>query len=172
MSNKHLGQVVLNASEIQNGVKRVANKINENFTDVVIISIVPGGILFTADLVRQLTINVKMDYISCPHTPGDRNNKSEIVFHQNIKLEGRHVILVDDAIESGGTMKRLVEYISENYNPASVSIATLFVKPSRIQIPFTQYYAYEMENDDLLVGYGLPWKDKLRNIPFISKLIK
>lgn len=172
MSNKHLGQVVLNASEIQNGVKRVANKINENFTDVVIISIVPGGILFTADLARQLTINVKMDYISCPHTPGDRNNKSEIVFHQNIKLEGRHVILVDDAIESGGTMKRLVEYISENYNPASVSIATLFVKPSRIQIPFTQYYAYEMENDDLLVGYGLPWKDKLRNIPFISKLIK
>lgn len=172
MSNKHLGQVVLNASEIQNGVKRVANKINENFTDVVIISIVPGGILFTADLVRQLTINVKMDYISCPHTPGDRNNKSEIVFHQNIKLEGRHVILVDDAIESGGTMKRLVEYISENYNPASVSIATLFVKPSRIQIPFTQYYAYEMENDDLLVGYGLPWKDELRNIPFISKLIK
>lgn len=172
MSNKHLGQVVLNASEIQNGVKIVANKINENFTDVVIISIVPGGILFTADLVRQLTINVKMDYISCPHTPGDRNNKSEIVFHQNIKLEGRHVILVDDAIESGGTMKRLVEYISENYNPASVSIATLFVKPSRIQIPFTQYYAYEMENDDLLVGYGLPWKDELRNIPFISKLIK
>ena len=172
MSNKHLGQVVLNASEIQNGVKRVANKINENFTDVVIISIVPGGILFTADLVRQLTINVKMDYISCPHTPGDRNNKSEIIFHQNIKLEGRHVILVDDAIESGGTMKRLVEYISENYNPASISIATLFVKPSRIQIPFTQYYAYEMENDDLLVGYGLPWKDELRNIPFISKLIK
>ena len=172
MSNKHLGQVVLNASEIQNGVKRVANKINENFTDVVIISIVPGGILFTADLVRQLTINVKMDYISCPHTPGDRNNKSGIIFHQNIKLAGRHVILVDDAIESGGTMKRLVEYISENYNPASVSIATLFVKPSRIQIPFTQYYAYEMENDDLLVGYGLPWKDELRNIPFISKLIK
>ncbi|SUB63547.1 Hypoxanthine phosphoribosyltransferase [Plesiomonas shigelloides] len=172
MSNKHLGQVVLNASEIQNGVKRVAHKINENFTDVVIISIVPGGILFTADLVRQLTINVKMDYISCPHTPGDRNNKSEIVFQHNIKLEGRHVILVDDAIESGGTMKRLVEYILENYNPASVSIATLFVKPSRIQIPFTQYYAYEMENDDLLVGYGLPWKDELRNIPFISKLIK
>lgn len=132
----------------------------------------PGGILFTADLVRQLTINVKMDYISCPHTPGDRNNKSEIIFHHNIKLEGRHVILVDDAIESGGTMKRLVEYISEDYNPASVSIATLFVKPSRIQIPFTQYYAYEMENDDLLVGYGLPWKDELRNIPFISKLIK
>lgn len=174
MNHSNIGETVLDQEQIKAGVITVANELNQVFEDqsVVVISVVPGGLLFTADLVRELTFDVSMDYISCPHTPGDRNNKSDIVFHQNILLEGRHVILVDDAIESGGTMKRLANYIHTQFHVASISIATLFVKPSRVDIPFKQYFAYEMVNDDLLVGYGLPWKDQLRNIPYISKLIK
>lgn len=172
MNNINIGELVLSESDIKNSVALVANKLNDNFKDAVIITVVPGGILFTADLVRKLTFDVSMDYISCPHTPGERNNSSNIVFHQNIDISSRDVILVDDAIESGGTMKRLVEHISTKYQPKSVSIATLFVKPGRIDIPVRQFYALEMESDDLLVGYGLPWQDKFRNIPYISKLKK
>ncbi len=128
--------------------------------------------LFTADLVRELSFDVCLDYISCPHTPGDRSNQSEIVYHENINIEGKDVILIDDAIESGGTMKRLVGHLLANHDVKSLSIATLFVKPSRVDIPVPQYFAYEMDNDDMLVGYGLPWKDKLRNVPYVSKLIK
>ncbi|WP_259365704.1 phosphoribosyltransferase [Colwellia sp. MB02u-6] len=113
-----------------------------------------------------------MDYISCPHTPGDSNNSSEIVYHQNIGIEGKDVIVIDDAIESGGTMKRLIKYLADNYEIKSLSIATLFVKPSRVDIPIHQYFAFEMPNDDSLVGYGLPWQDKLRNVPYVSKLVK
>lgn len=113
-----------------------------------------------------------MDTISCPHTPGIRNNQSAIIFHQNITLDHADVILIDDAIESGGTMQRLVVYIKQNYPVHSLSVATLFVKPNRVEIPAALYYAYEMENDDLLVGYGLPWEDQFRNIPYISKLVK
>lgn len=69
-------------------------------------------------------------------------------------------------------MKRLVEHIASHYQVKSLSIATLLVKPSRVSIPVPQYYAYEMKNDDLLVGYGLPWEDKLRNVSYVSKLIK
>ena len=69
-------------------------------------------------------------------------------------------------------MKRLIQYLSDNHGLKSLSIATLFVKPSRVNIPVPQYFAYEMSNDDLLVGYGLPWQDKLRNIPYVSKLVK
>lgn len=103
---------------------------------------------------------------------GTENNQSQIVFHENIALAGQNVILVDDAIESGGTMKRIVEFLLANYAMKSLAIATLFVKPNRVDIPVTQYFAYEMDNDDLLVGYGLPWQDKLRNVPFVSKLVK
>ena len=172
MKSKHIGELVLSKSEIQNGVKKVARLLNAEFTEAVIITVVPGGILFTADLVRELTFTIKMDHISCLHTPGDRDNKSDIIYPQNMNIEGKDVIVIDDAIESGGTMKRLIEYISNNFNVKSLSIASLFVKPGRIEIPVTQYFAYTMENDDLLVGYGLPWKDKLRNIPYVSKLIK
>lgn len=169
--NQYVGKSVLDETQILTGVKMVADQLNKQFDDAVVITVVPGGILFTADLVRLLTFDISMDYISCPHTPGDRNNLSEIVYHQNITIAGRDVILIDDAIESGGTMKRIVDYLTHNFNFRSLSIATLFVKPSRAEIHAPQYFAYEMDNDDLLVGYGLPWQDKSRNLPFIAKVI-
>ena len=167
-----IGKEVLSTEQIEQGVKVVAERLNKNYKDedVVVITVVPGGILFTADLVRNLKFDICMDYISCPHTPGDRNNLSPIVYHKNIPLEGKHVILIDDAIESGGTIKRIVEFIKKKYDVKSLAVATLFVKPGRASIAVDQYFAYEMENDDLLVGYGLPWKDKYRNIPSVSKL--
>lgn len=170
MKNTHAGDVVLDQAAIAHGVSIVADNLNQNFTDAVVITVVPGGIFFTADLVRKLNFDVEMDYISCPHTPGDRNNRSDIVFHNNIGINGRDVIVIDDALESGGTMRRLVEYLREHYSPASVSVAVLFVKPGRVAIPATCYYACEMENDDLLVGYGLPWQNKSRNLPYVAKL--
>ncbi|WP_236631454.1 hypothetical protein [Endozoicomonas numazuensis] len=67
-----------------------------------------------------------------------------------------------------------MEFISQEHESESesVSIATLLVKPGRVSIPVDQHFAYEMDNDDLLIGYGLSWKDKHRNIPFIAKLVQ
>jgi hypoxanthine phosphoribosyltransferase len=172
MNGSHIGKIILDESTIAKGVNLVADRLNADFSDAVIITVVPGGIFFTADLTRKLNFDVAMDYISCPHTPGERNNASEIVFHNNIGIEGRHVIVIDDAIESGGTMRRLVEHLNEKYHPQSVSVAVLFVKPGRVSIPARCYYAYEMENDDLLIGYGMPWQNKFRNLPCVSTLIK
>lgn len=171
MNTKHIGECVLSEEDIAKGVEVVAEKLNKNFARAVIISVVPGGILFTADLVRKLKFPVKIDYISCPHTPGDRNNLSDIVFHNNIPLTDEHVILIDDAIESGSTMMKIVDFLTQNYHFKSLSVATLFVKPGRININAQQFFAFEMANDDLLVGYGLPWQDEYRNIPYVSKLV-
>lgn len=170
MKHEHVGEIIINESAIAEGVAKVAAQLNQHFDDAVIITVVPGGILYTADLVRQLEFDINMDSISCPHTPGDRNNNSTIVFHNNIGINDRNVIIIDDAIESGGTMKRLVQFITENYTPKSVSVAVLFVKPGRVDIPVKQFYAFEMENDDLLIGYGMPWENKYRNLPYIAKL--
>ncbi|KLV05184.1 hypoxanthine phosphoribosyltransferase [Photobacterium aquae] len=170
----HFGKVVLSQEQIKRGVEIVAEKLNKTFFDdeVVIISVVPGGILFTADLVRELKFDVNMDYIACHHTPGVSENNSPIIYHQDINIKGKHVILVDDAIETGGTMKRVALFVVSEFDAKSVSIATLFVKPSRVEIPVMQYYAYEMENDDMLIGYGLSWNNKYQNIPFVSTLVK
>ncbi|MGY3943511.1 phosphoribosyltransferase [Aeromonas tecta] len=170
MRNPIFGEVVLHKQDIELGVEVIAKRLNERFKEAVVITVVPGGMLFTADLVRRLEFDIVMDYISCPHTPGERHNDSSIVFHDNIGIQGRDVILMDDAIESGGTMKRIVAHLHSAYSPASLSIATLFVKPGRVDIPAEQFYAYEMATDELLVGYGLPWEHKYRNIPYIARL--
>ncbi|TGG90631.1 hypoxanthine phosphoribosyltransferase [Natronospirillum operosum] len=164
--------LVLSAEQIQAGVAAVAARLNDRFAgqDVVVITVVPGGILFTADLVRQLTFDVSMDVMACPHTPGARHNDSPIVYHPTVSPQHRHVLLLDDAIESGGTMQRLVEHLQLGYQCLSLSVATLLVKPGRVDIPVPQYHAFEMDNDDLLVGYGLPWEDRRRNQPFVSRL--
>lgn len=109
--NEFIGETVLSTDQVREGIGRVATRINDDFSSAVVITVVPGGILVTADLVRQLTFDIEMDYISCPHTPGAGSNASPIVYHQNIPIAGRHVIVVDDAIESGGTMKRLVDHL-------------------------------------------------------------
>ena len=174
MDKQHIGELVFNKQQIKSGVATVASQLNEKFQgqSAVVITVVPGGILFTADLVRELDFLISMDTISCPHTPGERNNSSIIAYHQNVDITDQHIIVIDDAIESGGTMKRLVAYINDNFAIKSLTIATLFVKPNRVAIPFPQHFAYQRENDDLLVGYGLPWNNQLRNIPYISKLIQ
>lgn len=169
MSNKIVGDVVLSADQVRAGIESVAERINADFSSAVVITVVPGGILVTADLVRQLTFNLEMDYISCPHTPGERSNSSPIAYNQTIPIAGRDVIVVDDAIESGGTMSRLVAHLAE-FEPASLSVATLFVKPGRVDIPVRQYFAYEMDTDEPLVGFGLPWQDQLRNLPYVARL--
>lgn len=164
-----IGETVLTEQQ----VSHVAATLNQRFMGekVVFISVVPGGILFSADLIRKLDFDVKLDYVSCHHTPGSSSNHSPIIYQQNIAIAGAHVILLDDAIESGGTMKRVAAFFAQQDGVQSVSIATLFVKPGRIDIPFTQYFAYEMENDDMLIGYGLSWQDRFQNLPYVAKLI-
>lgn len=172
MKTSHAGEVVISKADIQAGVKYVAEQLNNIYQEAAIITVVPGGILYTADLVRELNFDVHMDYISCPHTPGHRENKSDIIFHNNVNINGMDVILIDDAIESGSTMKRLVEHLTSRYSIKSLAVATLFVKPGRIDIPAHQFYARETDNDDLLIGYGMPWQNKFRNLPEVCKLIK
>lgn len=170
MINLHAGDVILSEEKIKAGVNNVAAQLNTHYTDAVVITVVPGGIIFTADLVRNLNFYPEMDFISCPHIPGERNNSSSIVFSNNTSIKNKDVIVIDDAIESGGTMKRLVDHLWENYQPKSIAVATLFVKPGRIDIPVQQFYAYEMKNDELLIGYGLPWNHKYRNLRAIYAL--
>ncbi len=164
-----IGEVVLSVEDVRAGVERVAAALNARYREVDVITVVPGGVLFTADLVRRLDADVRMDYISCPHTPGERTNASPIVFGDNLGIAGRDVIVVDDAIESGGTMKRLVEHL-RGFGPASLATATLFVKPGRVDVGAEQFYGHELTTDELLVGYGLPWEHRHRNLPHVARL--
>ena len=170
MTKNAIGASVLSADQISEAVKHVAAQLNVQFERAVVIVVVPGGIFFSADLLRQLNFDVLMETISYPHTPGERNNASPIVFHPNVPLAGEDIILVDDAIESDGTMKRLVAHVRSHHAVNSISVATLFVKPGRVVVSAQEYYGLAMQSDELLVGYGLPWALKSRNLPYIARV--
>lgn len=163
------GRVILDPQAVASGVAKVASELNSRFSDAVVISVVPGGILFTADLVRALTFGVRMDIISCPHTPGARHNDSPILYPATVNIAGVDVIVTDDAVESGGTMRRILEHL-RGFGPRSLSVATLLVKPGRVDLGVDQHYGHELATDDLIVGYGLPWQDRLRNLPYVATL--
>lgn len=163
------GSIVLTEGEIASGVAAVAEELAGRLTSAVLVTVVPGGIFFCADLARRLDFPVKMDYISCPHTPGSTDNQSPIIFHDNVGIRGNDVVVVDDALESGSTMKRLVAHL-QGFGPASIRVATLFVKPGRHQMPVETHFGYELDTDELVVGYGLPWRDLGRNLPVVARL--
>lgn len=166
-----VGPIVLTPEQIAAGIDDVAARINARLggrhDPIVAITVVPGGILMTADLVRRLTGDVAMDWISCPHTPGQRSNASPIDYHQQVPIAGRDVLVIDDAVESGGTMRRLVEHL-RGFGPASLTVATLFVKPGRVDVGAPVVTGFELDSDEIVVGFGLPWEGKYRNLPHVA----
>lgn len=162
----------MNETQIAQNVAIVAEKLNRAFAGktVVVLSVVPGGIFFSADLLRKCRFDLSLDYIACPHCPGARVNHSPVVYPNNIDINGKAVLLVDDAVESGATMQQIIDCLTAHFSPASVSVAVLLVKPGRLAFNLPLYYALETENDDLLVGYGMPWQERYRHLPFISKV--
>ena len=88
------------------------------------------------------------------------------------RLYGLYFYCIFSKILINESSQDLIEYILDNFSSASLSVAVLFVKPRRVNIPVKQYYAYEIESDDLLIGYGMPWDNKYHNRPNIVKLLK
>lgn len=167
-----IGECVLNEAQIARNVALVAEQLNCAFAGktVVVLSVVPGGIFFSADLLRQCRFDLSLDYIACAHRPGARVNHSPVIYSNNIDINGKTVLLVDDAVESGATMQQIIGYLSRHFSPVSVSVAVLLVKPGRLSLNLPLYYAVETENNDLLAGYGMPWQERYRHLPFIAKV--
>lgn len=167
------GTTALTSEQISAGLDDVASRVNTDGSDrgepLVVITAVPGGLLVAADLVRRLTGDIGMDWISCPHTPGQRSNASPIEYHQQVPIAGRDVLVIDDAVESGGTMKRLVAHL-RGFGPASIRVATLFVRPGRVDVGAPVLTGFELDSDELVVGFGLPWEGKYRNLPYVARL--
>lgn len=164
--------LVLSQIQIQRGFEKIARLLNQRFygLSAVVIVVVPGGMFFAADLMRKLTFDVAVDTVSCPHTPGDVSNTSAVNYLNEIDIEHRHVIVVDDALESGSTMKRIVKHIHDHHDVQSLSVCTLFARKGHKSVGADTEYAYEMENESLLIGYGLSLNTLYRNLPNVSAI--
>jgi len=137
----------------------------------VLVNVLKGGFIFLADLVRQLTIPCEMDFmvVSSYEDKLESSGVVRILSDLGLNLEGRHVLIVEDIVDTGLTLEYLRELLLAR-NPASLRIVTLLDKPARrkVEVPL-DWVGFDVP-DEFVVGYGLDYAQRFRNLPYITVL--
>ena len=161
-------------SEIQKRVAAVAERINHDMAgkNPLMLAVLNGSFIFAADLMRYLTIPCEISFVKLASYQGTTSTgKIKEVIGINESLEGRDVVIVEDIVDTGATMKRMLETLGTR-NPKSLHICTLLLKPGKLQVPLNiEYAAMEIPND-FIVGYGLDYDQQGRNLRDIYTLME
>ena len=166
--------VSISEQEIQREVKRVANEINRDLAgkDPLFVSVLNGSFMFTADLLKHITIPNEVSFVKLASYQGlASTGVIKEVIGLNEDIAGRHIVIVEDIVDTGLTMQRLLETLGTR-NPASIHIASLLVKPDKLKIELDiDYIAIKIPND-FIVGYGLDYDGFGRNLPEIYTVVE
>ena len=161
-------------AEIQQRVKAVADKLNEDLKDKnpLFLAVLNGSFVFAADLMRMITIPCEISFVKLASYQGTvSSGKIKEVIGINEDLKGRTVVIFEDIIDTGFTMKRMLEQLGTR-DPESLHICTLLVKPGKLQVPLNiEYAAMEIPND-FIVGYGLDYDQQGRNLRDIYTIVE
>lgn len=160
-------------SEILQRVQDVADRINHDMADKnpLLLAVLNGSFIFAADLMRRITIPCEISFVKLASYEGTTSTgKITEVIGINEDISGRTVIIVEDIVDTGRTMKRMIETLGTR-NPASVHICTLLLKPDKLQEDLNIEYAALSIPNDFIVGYGLDYDQQGRNLSDIYTLI-
>ncbi len=153
-------------------VAALGAQISKDFEgkDPIFVGVLKGCFVFMADLMRHVTIPCSVDFMAVSSYRGTTSTGAvEIQKDLKENIEGRHIIMVEDILDSGLTLSYLKNHL-EGRKPASFTIATLMDKPSRRKAPvYAQYSCFEVP-DAFVVGYGLDYNERYRNLPYIGVL--
>jgi hypoxanthine phosphoribosyltransferase len=162
-------------SEIIQSVKRIANKINNDLKgeDVLFISILNGSFMFTAELLKEITLtNTEITFLKLSSYAGtDTTGQVKELIGLNEPIEGRTIVILEDIIDTGITIKEVKKILME-HNPREVKIATLLLKPGKFNNQYPIDYAGIEIDNDFIVGFGLDYNKKGRNLKDIYKVIE
>ena len=161
-------------AEIKERVKALAHQISKDMEGKLplFLGVLNGSFIFAADLMREMTIPCEISFVKLASYQGTTSTGMiQEVLGINEDLSGRTVIIVEDIVESGQTMKRMVESLGTR-NPASVKICTLFFKPDKLQEDLTLDYVAFRIPDDFIVGYGLDYDHQGRELKDIYTIVE
>lgn len=164
-------KVWITEEEIDKRVRELGAQISKDYAgqSVHLLCILKGSVFFTCELAKRITVPVTLDFIRCS-SYGDGTKSSGIVRltkDTDETIEGKNVIVIEDIIDSGRTLSYLVELL-KGRAPKTLKICTLLDKPARRERPvFVDYRGFEVE-DRFVVGYGLDYAQKYRNLPYIG----
>ncbi|MGC2872241.1 hypoxanthine phosphoribosyltransferase [Ihubacter sp. rT4E-8] len=174
MANQEaVGTVLLTQEQIWQRTKELGKEISRDYAgeEVILIGTLKGAVMFMADLMKNIALDIQIDFISASSYGSGTISSGSVKIKKDIEIDitGKNVIIIEDIIDTGNTLKYLKEYFLSK-NPKSLKICTLLDKPSRRQADVTGDYIGFTVEDLFIIGYGLDFDQKYRNLPYISYL--
>ncbi len=174
MIQDDIEKIFYSEKEIHEIVTNLGKRISEDYKgkNLLLISILKGSAVFTADLMREISIPCRIDFMcisSYGNGTSNENREIKIIKDTEIDINGCDILLVEDILDSGKTLNCVCDILKER-NPASVKICALLDKPERRTVSIKADYCGAAVPDAFVVGYGLDYAEKYRNLPYIGVL--
>lgn len=166
-------EILFNEENITKKVEEISTAISRDYKgkDLIVVGVLKGSVLFAAELIKRITIPCEIDFMAVS-SYGDSTESSGVVRilkDLDHSIEGKDVLIVEDIVDSGITLSYLTEYLKAR-KANSIEIVTLLNKPARRKKDiFVKYIGYDVP-DEFIVGYGIDYAEKYRNLPFIGVL--
>ncbi|MBE7035969.1 MAG: hypoxanthine phosphoribosyltransferase [Ruminococcaceae bacterium] len=169
---KHIKRILITEQEIQEAVIKAGAEISKEYEGkpILLVSILKGSFVFLSDLCRAITLPCEMDFMIAKSYYNSTESSGEVKILMDLEhdISQYHVIIVEDIVDTGQTLSKLVPMLKER-NPLSVSVVTLLDKPSRRTAPFNPDKTLFTIPDHFVIGYGLDCSEYYRNLPYIAE---
>jgi hypoxanthine phosphoribosyltransferase len=168
-----VGEILIDEATLQGRIAELGAEISTDYVgrDLLLVGVLKGAVFFMADLMRSISVPCEIDFmaISSYGASTDSSGVVRILKDLDINIEGRHVLVVEDIIDSGLTLSYLMRNL-ESREPASLEICALLTKPSRREIDVAvRWIGFEIPNK-FVIGYGLDFAERYRNLPYVGVL--
>ena len=166
-------EVLFSEEQLKNRVREIAQQITADYQgkEIMLISVLRGSFVFMADLCRAIDLPCTLDFMAVSSYGKGTKSSGQVQITKDLseEISDRHIIVVEDILDSGNTLSYLLK-ILENRHPASIRLCTLLDKPDRRVKPVEVHYSGFTIPDAFVVGYGLDYAEKYRNLPYIGIL--
>ena len=171
--DKDVERVLFSEEELKKRVAEIAGQITQDYAgkEPLLVSVLRGSFVFMADLVRQINLPCTVDFMAVSSYGAGTSSSGQVKIIKDLseQIEGKDLIVVEDILDSGNTLSYLLQILQARH-PASVRLCTLLDKPSRRMKEVELHYAGFSIPDYFVVGYGLDYAEKYRNLPYIGVL--
>jgi hypoxanthine phosphoribosyltransferase len=173
MADPQLGETLVEADALQRRVRELGREVSRDYLgrDLLLVCVLKGAVFFASDLMRQLDIPCELDFMAVASygSATDSSGVVRILKDLEAPIEGRHVLIVEDIVDSGLTLQYLLRSLGAR-NPASVEVCALLTKPERRKVDLpVKYVGFEIA-DCFAIGYGLDHGERYRNLPYVAAL--
>jgi hypoxanthine phosphoribosyltransferase len=168
-----VGEILVGAEDLRRRVKELAAEVSRDYEgkDLVLIGVLKGAVFFVADFMRELTVECEVDFMAVASYGSATKSSGVVRILKDLDtvIEGRHVLIVEDIVDSGLTLQYLLRNLAGR-QPASLEVCALLIKPARQKVDLkAKYIGFEIP-DRFVVGYGLDHAERYRNLPFVAAL--